>query len=230
MTKGQWFMGGMVMVAGFLVGMCGREDTPVPTMSRPAGINPPSTEPIADTEAATRLAELQYILEPGASTFQKMPDGKEWAVFSNGIGVQVISPGAGATGRAGMRATVAYTATLANAGADTGKVVEKYTQENPLIFNVASRNQMKGLSFALMRLSVGGHERVWVPAGWAYGATGKPPNIPPGQALILDLHFIRIAGASVEVPKPESGGDGTIDLHFLDTPMGPTTAKAGEKN
>ena len=222
MTKGQWMLGAMMVAAGFVVGMCGRNDTPVPSVKRPEGMTGPSTTEEADPEAATRLAELQRIPEPGATKAEKKPDGQIWDVYDNGIGVQVIKPGNGASGRSGMRATVAYTATLA----DTGEVVEKYTKDHPLIFTVSSKKVMRGLSFVLFRFSAGACG-VWLPPEWAYGEEGLPPEVKPNQTIILDMEFIRIAGAPLELPetKPAEG----IDLKFLDTPVGPTTAKARER-
>lgn len=98
-----------------------------------------------------------------------------------------LNVGDGATPRMGQSVRVNYIGWLAN-----GKEFDNsYKQGQPAEFPLGPR-LIPGWNEALQSMKVGGKRRIILPPALAYGATGKPPDIPPNETLTFEIELLGV--------------------------------------
>ena len=108
------------------------------------------------------------------------------AFQSNGLGVNTITQGTGATLQANSNFTTYYTGWIAS----TGAVFETHDVNDQLTFTL--NTLIQGWQQGLVGLQEGGERQLFIPAALAYGAAGSPPNIPANADLVFNIHVVSI--------------------------------------
>ena len=106
-----------------------------------------------------------------------------------------LQPGGGAAVAAGQTAVVQYTGWLYETSAKDHKGREFDSSRNtgrPFRFVVGTGNVIKGWDQGVLRMKVGGHRRLIIPADLAYGDVGAGDVIPPGATLVFDVELVAI--------------------------------------
>jgi FKBP-type peptidyl-prolyl cis-trans isomerase len=192
----------MGVMAACLAGMpaCKRQSqagpgTNAPVASRAARMAGPTSQDLANEDMA-QLSEKYYGLQTlGAGTAYQAPDGESWVRFSSGVMIHELRPGSGLAPRVGQTVSVAYIGTLPN----TGSVFDQSRTDKPLVFQMGSKDLIKGFSAGLLGMRPGGKRRVYLPAAWAYGDKGSPGKIPPNQDLIFELELLSVTGEAINI-------------------------------
>lgn len=98
-----------------------------------------------------------------------------------------LKVGDGASPKMGQRVQVHYIGKLAN-----GREFENsYKTGPPAQFNLGPM-LIKGWNETLQTMKVGGKRRVTLPPDLAYGAAGRPPNIPPNATLTFEIELLGV--------------------------------------
>ena len=77
----------------------------------------------------------------------------------------------------------------------------------PIAFELGAGSVMAGWEKGLMAMQVGGTRRLFVPYAMAYGASGRPPSIPPRTDLVFDIELLAVAPplpTSSNAPRAET--------------------------
>jgi len=96
--------------------------------------------------------------------------------------------GAGASPKTGQRVTVHYTGRLQN-GTKFDSSVDKGA---PYEFAIGTGTVIKGWDEGIMSMKVGGKRHLIIPPSLGYGATGRPPTIPPNSTLEFDVELLGV--------------------------------------
>lgn len=64
---------------------------------------------------------------------------------------------------------------------------------DPIAFELGTKRVMPGWEQGIPGMRVGGLRRLWVPYRLAYGASGRPPSIPPRTDLVFDIELMAVA-------------------------------------
>ena len=77
----------------------------------------------------------------------------------------------------------------------------------PIAFELDAGSVMAGWEKGLVAMQVGGTRRLFVPYAMAYGASGRPPSIPPRTDLVFDIELLAVAPplpTSSNAPRAET--------------------------
>ncbi len=77
----------------------------------------------------------------------------------------------------------------------------------PIAFELGAGSVMAGWEKGLVAMQVGGKRRLFVPYAMAYGASGRPPSIPPRTDLVFDIELLAVAPplpTSSNAPRAEA--------------------------
>ncbi len=96
--------------------------------------------------------------------------------------------GTGASPKKGQRVTVHYTGRLQN-GTKFDSSVDKGA---PYEFAIGTGTVIKGWDEGIMSMKVGGKRHLIIPPSLGYGATGRPPTIPPNSTLEFDVELLGV--------------------------------------
>ncbi len=96
--------------------------------------------------------------------------------------------GTGDTPKLGQNVTVHYTGTLENGT----KFDSSVDRGQPYPFRIGTGSVIKGWDEGVMTMKVGGKRRLIIPAKLGYGATGRPPDIPPNATLIFEVQLLSV--------------------------------------
>lgn len=164
--------------------------TPVPTTRlgtpRPGATpRPTAAAAVASGTAAacpTPSAEPQGVptVPPGTGPIQTTPDGLQY---------QDIQVGSGAEPKNGQTVTANYTGYL-----DDGTKFDSSLNpgRQPYSFQLGQGQVIKGWDEGFATMKVGGKRRLYIPYQLAYGAAGRPPQIPPCARLTFDVELISV--------------------------------------
>jgi FKBP-type peptidyl-prolyl cis-trans isomerase len=170
---------------------------------------PPDMEPIAppgaevprkspDENPAEAQGEMASpTLQPTAPPTQvveytpALPTAKgETKTTPGGVKYETLKPGTGPELRAGQTAQFIYVGKLA----DSGQIFDDRSKRINRPELLSLNEKTKGWREALPGMHVGELRKLIVPPELAYGAKGRPPEIPPNATLIYEVELVRIVG------------------------------------
>ena len=99
--------------------------------------------------------------------------------------VEITKPGTGPNCPPGSTVLVHYTGRLTN-----GKVFDSSVGGDPLDFQVATGQVIRGWDEGIVQLNKGAKAILTCPPDYAYGKVGAPPDIPPNATLIFEVELI----------------------------------------
>lgn len=104
----------------------------------------------------------------------------------NGLIIEDVVIGKGATARVGSLVSVEYTGRFPNGPEfDSSRRAGR-----PYRLRLGAREVIDGWDIGIQGMRVGGKRRLTVPPGLAYGATGYGGVIPPNATLLFDLELV----------------------------------------
>lgn len=105
-----------------------------------------------------------------------------------GIRYVILEKGDGPSPKPGDRVAVLYTGTLL----DGTKFDERLDPEKPLEFRVSRGDVIRGWDQTLQAMKLNEKRVVIIPSSLAYGARGRPPDIPRNATLVFEMKLIKI--------------------------------------
>lgn len=106
----------------------------------------------------------------------------------SGLAYIIEEEGEGAKPENGNTVSVHYTGTFK----DGKKFDSSYDRNQPLAFPVGQRRMIPGFEEGAIKLGKGGKAKLIIPFWLAYGAAGRPPQIPAKAILIFDIEIVEI--------------------------------------
>ena len=106
---------------------------------------------------------------------------------ASGLKYTDLKVGDGATPRVGQSVQVHYIGWLANGR----EFNNSYKEGRPAEFSLGA-GLIPGWNEALQTMKVGGKRRIILPPNLAYGATGRPPAIPPNETLTFEIELLGV--------------------------------------
>ena len=113
--------------------------------------------------------------------------------LADGLRIEDVSLGHGATVQSGDQVAVTYTGWLAD-----GKVFDasRLHGGQPFTFVDGAGQVIKGWDQGLLGMHVGGVRQLVIPPDLGYGQAGSPPTIPPASTLTFRIHLLAVLPAS----------------------------------
>ena len=105
---------------------------------------------------------------------------------ASGLYVQTIKTGSKAI-KAGDRVEVNYTGINLNGQVFDSNEDEKFGHKEPLAFKVGGGEVIPGWDEGVAMMKEGGHAKLFVPSGLAYGPQARSAEIPANSILIFDV-------------------------------------------
>jgi hypothetical protein len=136
--------------------------------------------------AALLLSVIGYIWSTrGGGSASGGGVGKETTTAS-GLKYVDIVEGTGPVPQKGQRVSVLYTGSLQN-----GTVFDSTDKHGgaPFEFALGVGQVVKGWDEAIASMKVGGKRHLIIPPALGYGASGRPPTIPPNSTLLFDVEL-----------------------------------------
>jgi FKBP-type peptidyl-prolyl cis-trans isomerase len=129
-----------------------------------------------------------------------LESGLVYTEFEEGSGAGPPSPG--------DALTVHYTGTL-----EDGTEFDTSRDGNPFVFFLGQGEVIEGWDLGFASMKEGGHRKLTIPPGLAYGAEGAPPDIPANATINFDVELLQIDTAGQQV-ETDSG------LTYVDLEIG----------
>ncbi len=129
---------------------------------------------------------------PEASTPETAPaiDSTAMTVTPTGLRYEDLVVGSGAEAMPGDTVTVEYTGWLLNGP----KFDSSVDRGETFSFALGSHGVIQGWDEGVAGMKVGGKRRLVIPPSLGYGASGRPPAIPPNSTLVFDVELLGVGG------------------------------------
>jgi FKBP-type peptidyl-prolyl cis-trans isomerase len=113
----------------------------------------------------------------GCSSQKPTPSIKEGesVTTATGLIIQEVKNGTGDLAEAGKSVSVHYTGTFTNGQ----KFDSSYDRGQPITFPLGAGQVIKGWDEGIAGMRVGEKRKLTIPPELAYGAAGRPPQMPP---------------------------------------------------
>lgn len=101
--------------------------------------------------------------------------------------IKEIEEGTGPEAKTGDKVTVQYV----GVGYKTEEEFDSsWSRNEPFSFTLGKGKVIKGWEEGVKGMKAGGRREMLIPAKLAYGAAGKPPKIPPNEALVFTVDLV----------------------------------------
>jgi len=108
---------------------------------------------------------------------------------SNGLRFGDIKVGSGPAAQAGQVVSLQYTGWFQTGCEFDSSRVPGHV---PLQFQLGGGQIIPGLELGVVGMQVGGKRRLEIPPTLAFGATGRPPLVPPNATLIMNIELVSV--------------------------------------
>lgn len=164
------------------------EDAPEASSSS-SGSNKKSTEQSGAAKKIKPSQEQERNKAVAAQLLGGGSSGKPAGRNVNGVLIEEIKIGSGATAQSGQRVKVNYVGRLKT----NNKVFDSSTNpKKPFGFILGRGEVISGWDIGVQGLRIGGTRRLTIPPEKAYGRHGAPPSIPPNATLVFDVTLIEV--------------------------------------
>jgi FKBP-type peptidyl-prolyl cis-trans isomerase FkpA len=106
---------------------------------------------------------------------------------ASGLYIEDLVVGDGEEAQSGDHVEIHYTGWL-----PTGEEFDSSRGTDPLGFVLGSGMLIPGMEEGVDGMHVGGQRKLVIPSELAYGATGRPPVIPPNATLVFDVELVDV--------------------------------------
>ena len=107
---------------------------------------------------------------------------------ANGLKIEILVVGNGASPRKGQLVTVHYTGWFT-----TGeKFDSSVDRDEPFAFVLGARQVIAGWDMGVATMKVGDKVKLTLPPELAYGAAGYPGAIPPDSTLVFEVELLGV--------------------------------------
>lgn len=164
---------------------CRRVDEPDPIAKEknvPSAAPTPSTTTASIPPATTAPTALSS--PTTASTAKDMTGG----VAPTALEKVDMKAGAGAEAKNGSSVKVHYTGRLI----DGTKFDSSLDRNEPFTFTLGKGEVIKGWDEGVLGMKVGGKRKLTIGYEKAYGASGRPPTIPPKATLVFEVELLDV--------------------------------------
>ena len=116
-------------------------------------------------------------------------DKKDEKVITTASGLKYVELkiGDGKEAKEGSKVKVHYTGTLEN-----GKQFDSSVGKDPYPVTIGKTSVIQGWHEGLTGMKAGGKRKLIIPPKLAYGADGRPPQIPPNATLIFEVEAVTV--------------------------------------
>lgn len=123
--------------------------------------------------------------EPKKKEAKKVEEKKKITKLPNGLIIEDVKVGEGASCKSGQRVGMRYIGKLTS-----GKVFDKNVSGKPFSFLLGRGEVIKGWDIGVAGMKAGGERKLTIPAPLAYGKRGAPPDIPKNATLVFDIKLV----------------------------------------
>jgi FKBP-type peptidyl-prolyl cis-trans isomerase len=116
------------------------------------------------------------------------PVSAQATVTASGLKIIDTKIGSGDEAQNGKTVSVHYTGWLA----DGTKFDSSLDRGQPLSFVLGAGQMIPGFDEGVAGMKVGGERRLIIPPNLAYGAQGRPPQIPANAELTFDIQLVSV--------------------------------------
>jgi FKBP-type peptidyl-prolyl cis-trans isomerase len=177
-----------------LVSLAGCFEPPSLIPVGPPGMELKRLPVLADSEEPQARGEVapgaESIMPETPLSTEVSPPTKpgEKVTTKSGLEYTTLRPGDGPEIKPGQYATVHYIGKLENGH----RFESSRESDSPIRFQVGAGKLIRGWDEGISGMKLHESRQLIIPSHLAYGASGKPPAIPPNSTLIFDVELLKI--------------------------------------
>ena len=118
-------------------------------------------------------------------------EGGEQVTTSSGLKYTDVITGAGDAAASGDTVEVHYTGWFYENGT-RGTQFDSSVGSDPYPVTIGVTRVIEGWTEGLVGMKLGGKRELIIPPALAYGANGKPPDIPPNATLLFEVEVVKL--------------------------------------